>query len=310
MAEQVLNGNSSSFWANVRKVNGAKTNIPTTVDTSVGNKDICELFAEKYEALYNSVPYNDTEMCELLKQVDNSMKNKLKSAGDMVFDKITVNTITKGISALEKDKTDIDTGHSTHHLIHGGHMLNVLLSLLFNSMLNHGVVPKGMMGDTIIPIPKNKLKSLNDSNNYRGITLSSILGKLFDNIILQNNKSILNNSDLQFGFKTECSTTYCTFVLEEVIQYYKNNKTDVYVMMLDASKAFDRVEYVKLFSLLLKRGLCPVICRLLIYIYTNQSLCVKWDTEISKKIFCTEWCKAKRYPFSYNVYCLYGCPSS
>ena len=73
------------------------------------------------------------------------------------------------------------------------------------------------------------------------------------------------------------------FVLEEVIQYYKNNKTDVYVIMLDASKAFDRVEYVKLFSLLLKRGLCPVICRLLIYMYTNQSLCVKWDTEISRK---------------------------
>ena len=32
----------------------------------------------------------------------------------MVFDKITVNTITKGISALQKDKTDIDTGHSTN----------------------------------------------------------------------------------------------------------------------------------------------------------------------------------------------------
>ena len=118
-------------------------------------------------------------------------------------------------------------------------------------MLNHGVVPKGMMGGTIIPIPKNKLKSLNDSNNYRGITLSSILEKLFDNIILQNNKSILNTSELQFGFKTECSPTYCTFVLAKVIQYYKNNKTDVYVMMLDASKAFDRVEYVKLFSFLL-----------------------------------------------------------
>ena len=143
---------------------------------SVGNKDICELFAEKYETLYNLVPYNDTEMGELLIQVDNSIKNKFRSAADKVFDKITVNTITKGISALKKDKTDIDAGHSTNHLIHGDHMLNVLLSLLFNSMLNHGVVPNGMMSGTIIPIPKNKLKSLNNSNNYRGITISSILG--------------------------------------------------------------------------------------------------------------------------------------
>ena len=74
MAEQLLNCNPSSFWADVRKVKGEKTNIPTTVDTSMGNKDICELFPEKYETLYSLVPYNDTEMGELLIQVDNSIK--------------------------------------------------------------------------------------------------------------------------------------------------------------------------------------------------------------------------------------------
>ena len=87
MAEQVLNGNSS-FWANVRKVKCTKTNIPTTVDTSVGNKDICEIFAEKYETLYNSVPYNDTEMGELLIQVDNFIKNKLRSAANIFLIKL------------------------------------------------------------------------------------------------------------------------------------------------------------------------------------------------------------------------------
>ena len=91
-------------------------------------------------------------------------------------------------------------------------MLNIFAnSFMFNSMLNHGFAPNGMMSGILIPIPKNKLKSLNDLNNYRSITLSSIIEKLFDNIIMQNNRnSILNTSDFQFGFKTECSTTYCT----------------------------------------------------------------------------------------------------
>ena len=51
----------------------------------------------------------------------------------------------------------------------------------------------------------------------------------------------------------------CTFAVSEVIQYYLNNSSDVFVMFLDASKAFDRVEYVKLFGLLRKNGLCPLL---------------------------------------------------
>ena len=45
-------------------------------------------------------------------------------------------------------------------------------------MLIYGFAPSNMLKETIIPIPKNKLKSINDSGNYRGITRSSIIGKL------------------------------------------------------------------------------------------------------------------------------------
>ena len=38
----------------------------------------------------------------------------------------------------------------------------------------------------------------------------------------------------------------CTFAATEIAQYYLNNASDVYLLLLDASKAFDRVEYVKL----------------------------------------------------------------
>ena len=55
-----------------------------------------------------------------------------------------------------------------------------MLSLLFKTMLTHSCVPSGLLLSMVIPIPKNKNKSLSDSGNYRGIALSSILGKLFD----------------------------------------------------------------------------------------------------------------------------------
>ena len=60
-----------------------------------------------------------------------------------------------------------------------------------------------------------------------------------------------------------------------------NGGSSVYVMLLDASKAFDRVDYLKLFNLLLKKGMCPIVCRLIVMSYTNQSARTKWGNAYS-----------------------------
>ena len=38
----------------------------------------------------------------------------------------------------------------------------------------------------------------------------------------------------------------------ETVEYYNENDTDCYLLLVDTSKAFDRVEYVKLFTILRK----------------------------------------------------------
>ena len=81
--------------------------------------------------------------------------------------------------------------------------------------------------------------------------MSSAIEKLVDLIIIDAQADVLRSSNLQFGFKQGTSTTQCTFVATEVINYYLNNKSNVYSLFLDASKAFDRVNYVKIFSLLI-----------------------------------------------------------
>ena len=77
------------------------------------------------------------------------------------------------------------------------------------------------------------------SSNYRAIALSSIICKILDTIILNKHHSILSTSDLQFGFKAKHSTTMCTFAVLETIKYYNNRNTNVHIMLLDASQAFD-----------------------------------------------------------------------
>ena len=71
-------------------------------------------------------------------------------------------------------------------------------------------------------------------------------------------------------------------MLIETIQYYdENGRQAVYVLFLDASKAFDRVCYIELFNILLDKKVCPGIVQLLCYMYLNQACCVKWNSKNS-----------------------------
>ena len=79
--------------------------------------------------------------------------------------------------------------------------------------------PNGFLESLIIPIPKSRLKSLSDIKNYRGISLSLMLGKLMCNIIVSLHSDVLHTTDIQFGFKAAHSTT---FVVEEIVHYYKS----------------------------------------------------------------------------------------
>jgi len=65
-------------------------------------------------------------------------------------------------------------------------------------------------------------------------------------------------------------------VLKETISYYKQHQTPVFCTFLDASKAFDRLHYCKLFKLHLKRQLPVHILRVLINLYTNSCVRVAW----------------------------------
>ncbi len=57
----------------------------------------------------------------------------------------------------------------------------------------------------------------------------------------------LCTSNLQFSFKPGASTTLCTGMVQETTLYHVNNESNVYGILLDASKAFDHVNYCKLF---------------------------------------------------------------
>ena len=87
----------------------------------------------------------------------------------------------------------------------------------------------------------------------------------------------LYSSKCQFIFKKSHSTNMCKFVLKEVIIYYINNYSAVYLYAIDMSKAFDRVDLVKLFKKLSLRELSVNIIRILFVLYYNLCIKASWN---------------------------------
>ena len=164
------------------------------------------------------------------------------------------------------------------HFIDGCHGQHIILAMLLNPMTTHNVIQQSLNEAVLIPIPKHKNKLLNDAKNYRAIAMSCIIGKMLDLCILAKHRHKLGTT----RFKCDHLATQCFFSVKELIKYYKNENSKVHIMLLDARLTFDRVNYGVLFETLLKSGLYAVISRILLNLYTHQSMYVKWSEVISK----------------------------
>jgi len=77
------------------------------------------------------------------------------------------------------------------------------------------------------------------------------VSKIFESILLQHVSSSSDSDVYQFGFKAGHSTGLCTNLLKNVVKYYTDNGSHVFACFMDFSKAFDKVNYWKLFNKLL-----------------------------------------------------------
>ena len=77
----------------------------------------------------------------------------------------------------------------------------------------------------------------------------------------------------------------CTFVVKEVVSYYINNDSAVYSCAIDMSKAFDKVDLVKLFKRLSLRVLPVHIIKILLVLYYNLCIMVSWNGCFSESFY-------------------------
>ena len=114
----------------------------------VNEEDIARCFSLRYNDLYNSVPSDNGEMISIDAEINNRVKDGVTAYN------ICVDNTVKGVRRLKLGKSDGEESLSSDHIINGPRLLYVLLTMVFNSMLIHGVSPESMLVGTMIPIPK------------------------------------------------------------------------------------------------------------------------------------------------------------
>ena len=157
--------------------------------------------------------------------------------------------------------------------------------MVINCMFHHGYLPDSVMETVIIPIVKSKKGDISSMENYRPIAITTIISKVIELLILDKYSSLFSTHDNQFGFKSNHGTDLCIFALQQVIEYYRSLNRPIYICYMDASKAFDRVNYWCLFKKLLHRDVPKMIVRLILYWYTSQQFCVQWNTFTSDMFY-------------------------
>ena len=145
----------------------------------------------------------------------------------------------------------------------------------------HGHSAEEILLSTISSLPKSLIADICDSDNYRGIALTSCINKIFDWAILIRYGVHLRTSDLQFAYKANHSTTMCSLTLKEVVKYYTSKGGQVFGGLVDATKAFDPIRFDKLFKLLIDRNIPNCVIRLLIDMYTRQKVRTVWASAYS-----------------------------
>ena len=73
------------------------------------------------------------------------------------------------------------------------------------------------------------------------------------------------------------SVELCMKVLKETLSQYANIGESVFCTFLDETKSYDRVNYVKLFKLLVHSMLPPVNVQFLLNMYTSHVCRVSWN---------------------------------
>ena len=190
---------------------------------------------------------------------------------------ITRDEVQNAISKLKRNKSPGLDLLPPELFIDAADLLADPLCKLFNFIFENNLYPESWTRGIVVPVPKKG--DLSDVNNYRGITLTSILSKIYSHILDNRLPSWADDinifNECQFGFMQNKSTVDCLFILQSVVKNQLYHKRKLYCAFIDFQKAFDLIYRNGIWYKLCEMGASLRFVKSVKAIYNSVKLCVR-----------------------------------
>lgn len=266
-----------NFWKIIKSANEdySDTKIPPVTE---------QQWLDHFNNLH-SKPKNEPEH-NLIEQKLSEMESENRRIKHELDNPITEKEV-KTLSKKLKNKKVASTDKVNNEMIKTSiNFLGPAYLKLFNLILQSGIFPDLWCEGSITPI--FKAGDTSDTNNYRGICVSSCLGIFFSSILNKrlltyiDKNEILHNS--QIGFLPNHRTSDHIFTLRTIIDKYVLNRSGgkVYACFIDLKKAFDSIWHNGLLYKLQQNNINGQFYALIKDIYSKSNCFIKLGSEKTK----------------------------
>jgi hypothetical protein len=191
--------------------------------------------------------------------------------------------IMKALKGLKNGKCASIDNIANELLKYGSTHLLPCLTKLFNAILTRSTYPKQWSEGYISTIYKGGPAT--EPSNYRGLTITSSIGKLFNMVLNIRLNNFLGKYNIikqeQIGFCKNTRTSDHMFVLKTLIHKYINNGKKLFACFVDFRRAFDSVLHSALFYKLQQLQIGGNFYHTIKHMYENSMSCIKSNGKIT-----------------------------
>ena len=247
-----------------------KENKRDSLDSMPSHEELYDHFSN-----LNKLPLKFKEIVQEIEEI--LIQSETNSSFSKLDYAITKEEIIKCIHSLKNRKSRGLDCIMNEMIKAGEDVLLPCIHKLFNAALQLGIYPAVWKKGYIRPIFKSGERF--DPSNYRGITIMSCIGKLFNSVLNNRLDDYLseNNiiSETQIGFKKKARTIEHMFVLTLIEKYTKQSNARLFTCFIDFKKAFDSVIHKAVFLKMQNVGISGLFYNIVKDMYDGNILQLK-----------------------------------